>query len=137
MLKSQHCHDSIILVVDDEPSALEFLSVLLREAGFERVLTACSVAEAIRRLDSLRPDLVLLDWHLGADDSANVIRHLRMTHADEIIPVIVLTADLAPAGCVHACSKWQTSVPPAGRGKGASLSLVFANYGYAVGISAS
>ena len=28
-------------------------------------------------------------------------------------------------------------VPPAGRGKGASLSLVFANYGYAVGISAS
>jgi CheY-like chemotaxis protein len=64
--------------VDDEPSALEFLSVLLREAGFERVLTASSVAEAILRLDSARPDLVLLDWHLGADDSANVIRHLRI-----------------------------------------------------------
>ncbi|MFS8889789.1 response regulator [Synechococcus sp. R55.2] len=63
MLKSQRYHDSIILVVDDEPSALEFLSVLLREAGFEQVLMACSVAEATRRLDSARPDLVLLDWH--------------------------------------------------------------------------
>jgi len=97
MLKSQRYHDAIILVVDDEPSALEFLSVLLREAGFEQVLTARSVAEAILRLDSMRPDLVLLDWHLGADDSANVLRYLRMTFADEIIPVIVLTADMAPS----------------------------------------
>lgn len=97
MLKDQRYHDSTILVVDDEPIALEFLSVLLHEAGFDRVLLAHSAAEAIQHLDSARPDLVLLDWHLGAEDSAEVIRHLRLSHADEIIPVIVLTADITPA----------------------------------------
>lgn len=97
MLKSQRHHDSTILVADDEPSALEFLSVLLHEAGFDRVLLAGSVAEALQHLESARPDLVLLDWHLGAEDSAEIIRHLRLSHADEIIPVIVLTADITPA----------------------------------------
>lgn len=97
MLKNQRHYDATILVADDEPSALEFLSVLLREAGFERVLLARSVKEAIQHLETARPDLVLLDWHLGADDSADVIRHLRLYHADEIIPVIVLTADITPA----------------------------------------
>jgi putative two-component system response regulator len=97
MLKSQRHQDAVILVVDDEPSAREFLSALLHEAGFKRVATASKVAEAISCLESECPDLVLLDWHLGSDDSAEVIRHLRMTHADEIIPVIVLTADMAPA----------------------------------------
>ncbi|MGQ9901164.1 MAG: HD-GYP domain-containing protein [Fimbriimonadales bacterium] len=97
MLKDQRYHNSTILLVDDEPSALEFLSVLLHEAGFDRVLLAHSVAEALRHLDSARPDLVLLDWHLGAEDSAEVIRYLRLSHANEIIPVIVLTADITPA----------------------------------------
>ena len=97
MLKSQRHQDAVILVVDDEPSAREFLSALLCEVGFKRVLTASNIAEAISCLESECPDLVLLDWHLGSDDSAEVIRHLRMTHADEIIPVIVLTADMAPA----------------------------------------
>ncbi len=83
--------------MDDEPSAREFTEILLREAGYTHVLTASSVTEAIHVLTQERPDLVLLDWHLGADDSGIVIRRLRMSYPDEIIPVIVLTADMAPA----------------------------------------
>jgi putative two-component system response regulator len=96
MLKGFRYHEASILVVDDEPSALEFLSVLLREVGFRRVRTAHCVNEAIRRIEAECPDLVLLDWHLGADDSAQVIRHLRVVYADKVIPVIVLTADISP-----------------------------------------
>ncbi|MEJ5385055.1 MAG: HD domain-containing phosphohydrolase [Fimbriimonadales bacterium] len=83
--------------MDDEPSAREFMEILLREAGYTHVLTAGSALEAINLLTRERPDLVLLDWHLGADDSGIVIRRLRMSYPDEIIPVIVLTADMAPA----------------------------------------
>ncbi|MCS7301350.1 MAG: response regulator [Fimbriimonadales bacterium] len=96
MLKHNRYSDSLICVVDDEPSTLEFLRVLLREAGFVQTRTASSMQEALRMMQQIRPDLVLLDWHLQDADSGEIIRQLRLTYPDEIIPVIVLTADPSP-----------------------------------------
>lgn len=97
MLKhAQHTH-ALICVVDDDPSTLEFLRVLLSEAGFRRVITATTVQHALHQLQVVCPDLVLLDWHLSDASSAEVIRQVRRNYPDEIIPVIVLTADPSPS----------------------------------------
>lgn len=96
MLKQARYSDALICVVDDEVSTLGFLRALLYESGYQRVICARSVQEATQLLHKEQPDLLLLDWHLIDADSSEVIRLIRATYPDEIIPVIVLTGDLSP-----------------------------------------
>ena len=77
-----------ILVVDDEPAILRFLKPAL-EANDYIMSSASSVAEAIKRIASDAPDVVLLDLGLPDGDGKDVIRQVR-TWSD--VPIIVLSA---------------------------------------------
>ncbi|MCS6918850.1 MAG: response regulator [Fimbriimonadales bacterium] len=96
MLKVNHYDDAIVCVVDDEPNTLEFLRALLQEMGFHRVIATTNAHDTLQLMRTVRPDLMLLDWHLDDMDSEEVLRQLRLAYPDEIIPVIVLTGDLSP-----------------------------------------
>jgi len=82
-----------ILIVDDEISICDLLKITFVEEGFD-VETAYSGREAIRKLESFKPDLLILDVMLpgtsGFDICEKVTREMK-------IPVIMLTAksDLA------------------------------------------
>jgi two-component system OmpR family response regulator len=78
-----------LLVVDDEPNIRELLSASLRFAGFG-VTTAASGGEAIDKVRSERPDLVVLDVMLPGMDGLSVVRQLRGTGVE--VPVLFLTA---------------------------------------------
>ncbi|MES2695243.1 MAG: response regulator transcription factor [Verrucomicrobiota bacterium] len=82
---------SKILVVDDEPDALEILGRRLSDAGFA---TVCA-ADGLRALESARvelPDLIVLDLMLPGLDGFEVCRLLRRDPATAAIPIIFLTA---------------------------------------------
>lgn len=83
-----------ILVVDDEPDALELIRFNLKGAGFE-VLMADDGAEAIKRSRESVPDLILLDVMLPEMDGLEVCRMLRRDPATRHIPIIMLTAKAA------------------------------------------
>jgi two-component system OmpR family response regulator len=78
-----------VLVVDDEPSLTELLSMALRYEGWE-VRTAADGASAVRVARVMRPDAVVLDMMLPDVDGLEVLRRLR-AQLDEI-PVLFLTA---------------------------------------------
>lgn len=78
-----------LLVVDDEPTIVELLSMSLRYAGFE-VATATTGREAIDATHAFRPDLVLLDVMLPDLDGFTVVQRLRGDGTR--VPVIFLTA---------------------------------------------
>ena len=78
-----------LLVVDDEPSILELLSVSLRFAGFE-VATATTGVDALNTARTFSPDLVVLDVMLPGLDGFEVARQLRST--GDRTPVVFLTA---------------------------------------------
>lgn len=78
-----------ILVVDDEPTIVELLSVSLRFQGFE-VATAADGPEALDRARSFRPDAIILDVMLPTMDGFGVLRRLRADGIDA--PVLYLTA---------------------------------------------
>lgn len=78
-----------ILVVDDEPSIRELLSVSLRFTGFD-VREAADGHQAVRLAQEFKPDLVLLDIMLPDIDGFEVLRRLRDTDPD--VPVLFLTA---------------------------------------------
>jgi len=78
-----------VLVVDDEPSLTELLSMALRYEGWE-VRAAAGGSEAIRIARQMRPDAVVLDMMLPDIDGLEVLRRLRAQLDD--IPVLFLTA---------------------------------------------
>lgn len=83
-----------ILVVDDEPDAVELIEFNLRSAGFE-VVTAADGAEALRKARVLIPNLILLDLMLPEVDGMEVCKTLRRDPLTARIPIIMLTAKAA------------------------------------------
>src|ERR1039458_983952 len=83
-----------ILVVDDEPDALEVLGFKLREAGFTPIF-ARDGARAIAVAREEHPDLIVLDLMLPEVDGLEVCKILRRDASTSSIPVIMLTARAA------------------------------------------
>jgi len=83
-----------ILVVDDEPDALEVLGFKLREAGFTPIF-AKDGTRAIAIARDERPDLIVLDLMLPEVDGLEVCKILRRDQSTASIPVIMLTARAA------------------------------------------
>jgi phosphate regulon transcriptional regulator PhoB len=83
-----------ILVVDDEPDAVELIEVNLKAAGFE-VIIADDGREALQKARSATPDLILLDVMLPETDGLEVCKTLRRDTATTRIPIIMLTARAA------------------------------------------
>ena len=77
-----------VLVVDDEPAILRFLKPAL-EANNYVLMSAGTVAEAVKRIAADTPDIVVLDLGLPDGDGKDVIRQVR-TWSD--VPIIVLSA---------------------------------------------
>ena len=80
--------DATVLVVEDEDSFVEALTVGLKREGF-RVQVACDGAEALDVFDAVRPDLVLLDVMLPKVSGIDVCRELRRRSS---VPIIMVTA---------------------------------------------
>jgi two-component system cell cycle response regulator len=81
---------SRILVVDDSRTQLDRLEQVLRAEGYE-VLTAADGREAIRKVKSESPDLVLLDMVLPDMDGREVLRIMKPQHAEHFMPVIMVS----------------------------------------------
>jgi DNA-binding response OmpR family regulator len=83
-----------ILVVDDEPDALEILGFKLKEAGF-LPLFAKDGARALAVARDERPALVVLDLMLPEIDGLEVCKLLRRDPNTAATPVLMLTAKAA------------------------------------------
>ena len=82
-----------ILVLDDEESVRELLSVALGKCGAS-VATAASVAEAMESIGNLKPDVIISDIAMPQTDGYDFIQAVRALALPEgeKIPVIALTA---------------------------------------------
>ena len=68
--------ETTILVVDDEPSIREVLSIYLERAGY-RVVAASDGQAALEVVEKRVPDLVVLDLMLPKVDGLEITRQLR------------------------------------------------------------
>jgi DNA-binding NarL/FixJ family response regulator len=80
-----------ILVVDDEPFNIDYLQQELESHGFV-IETAANGAEALERVASAPPDLVLLDVMMPELDGIAALRILKGDSETRLIPVILMTA---------------------------------------------
>ena len=80
-----------ILVVDDNPTNLKLLRVLLGGQGFE-VRTAGDASEALQALSSFTPRLILMDLQLPGMSGLDLTRQLKSDPKTSGIIIVALTA---------------------------------------------
>ena len=79
-----------VLVVDDEPDAVEFVKAVMEEDGYE-VMSASNGEECKRCLAETTPDLMVLDVNMPGQPGFYVLRDLKADPRTSGIPIIMLT----------------------------------------------
>ena len=82
-----------ILLVDDEPSILFTLTMLLEEEGY-RVITAENGREALDRLAEETPELIVTDHMMPDLTGIELIRAVRAQPTHEKLPILFMSAAL-------------------------------------------
>lgn len=82
---------ALILIVDDSPTEVFQMTKALEQAGF-RVEAAADGAEAIRKAQEMRPDLIFMDIVMPGMDGFRATRTLANDPETRSIPVIILTS---------------------------------------------
>lgn len=80
-----------ILVVDDDPDDLKMISMILQPEGYE-VVTSENGREALEKVESEDPDLIILDVMMPELDGFAACAKLKSSPESKGIPVILLTA---------------------------------------------
>ena len=91
----------IVLIVDDSPETLGFLTDALEQSGFS-VLIATSGRAALNVVDRITPDIVLMDAVMPGMDGFDTCRTLKRQAAIAPVPVIFMTGLTETEHVVHA-----------------------------------
>ena len=81
----------VVLVVEDEPSIQELISVGLTRNG-HTVRRSANAREAYEAVAAALPDVILLDWMLPDGSGPSLARRLRSEARTKEVPIIMLTA---------------------------------------------
>ncbi len=79
-----------ILVIDDDPQLVLFLTTLLEDNGYEPV-SAADGAEGLDKTRSEKPDLILLDITMPEKSGVRYYREVRRDPDLKDIPVVIVT----------------------------------------------
>jgi len=80
----------VVLVVDDDPDARDFLTTVLDDNGYTSA-TAKDGAEAIAKIEASPPALVALDITMPEKSGVAVYRRLKEDEKLKAIPVVIIT----------------------------------------------
>ena len=97
MMETNLLYATRILIVDDQPSNVALLEGILQEEDFTCFQSITDSREALPTFLDYRPDLILLDLQMPFLDGFEVMRRIRACLApDELLPILILTADITP-----------------------------------------
>ena len=90
---------SRILVVDDDTDILSVMEILLTMKGFEVEVTAKG-ENTIPKINSFKPDLILLDVLISGYDGRTICKQLKANKNTQHIPVIMFSAHPGAAATI-------------------------------------
>ncbi|HEY2094312.1 MAG TPA: response regulator [Thermoanaerobaculia bacterium] len=94
-----------VLIVEDDSDVRRLFAIGLNQRGFE-VKLAANGADAVERIRSEKPDVVLLDWLMPLMDGGQMLDHLGAGAGKALI--IVISGEPAPATLDPRVQAWLT-----------------------------
>ena len=83
-----------VLIVEDNSDIRRLYAIGLNQRGYE-VKLAANGAEAVERIETERPDVILLDWLMPLMGGGEVLARLS-ENGSAAIPIIVISGQPAP-----------------------------------------
>jgi len=80
-----------ILVVEDSPSELELISHFLNESGY-KVIKATGGTEALKKLESEKPDAIITDVVMPGMSGFELCRSLKKNPDTQKVPVVICSS---------------------------------------------
>jgi chemosensory pili system protein ChpA (sensor histidine kinase/response regulator) len=84
----------LVMVVDDSLTVRRVTQRLLERSGYEVILAKDGV-DALRQLQGVRPDVMLVDIEMPRMDGFDLTRHVRGTELTRSIPIVMITSRTA------------------------------------------
>jgi diguanylate cyclase (GGDEF)-like protein len=94
-----------VLIVDDAPDTLDIIQKLLSYEGYE-VILASTGEEGVKKVEELKPDVVLMDINLPGIDGTEALKRIRKIN--RIQSVIMLTAFATVENAIRALKEGAT-----------------------------
>lgn len=91
-----------ILIVDDHALTRDMIRSILRQLGFQNLLTVDDGKKAFDELQRARYDLVISDWNMPTCSGIELLRAIRADKALKEIPFLMLTAEAYRENVVEA-----------------------------------
>lgn len=91
-----------ILVVDDDESILDAISMILEDAGYEVEITFKG-EETFTKINEFNPDLILLDVLMSGNDGRHICKKLKTQESTRRIPIIMISAHPSAEGSTKEC----------------------------------
>jgi DNA-binding NtrC family response regulator len=91
-----------ILVVDDEKSMCQFLSIMLRKEGYD-ITTVSTGKKAVEEVAASKFDVVLTDIKMAGMDGMEVLREIK--RLDPTMPVVIMTAYASQKTAIEAVNQ--------------------------------
>jgi CheY-like chemotaxis protein len=80
------------VIVDDNPVFIEVATRLLERGGISIIGVASNSAEAVQRVEELRPDITLVDVDLGGESGVKLAARLHRLNSQTAPKVILISA---------------------------------------------
>lgn len=82
----------LILVVEDDEDVGKFIMDALNSGDHYQALLAASAAEALSLLNTLRPDICILDYRLREGTGLELVERLRQMDTFQQLPILLVSA---------------------------------------------
>ncbi|NOX88233.1 MAG: response regulator [Calditrichaeota bacterium] len=80
-----------VLIVDDDKENVDLIAYFLKPQNYQ-IITAYDGVEALRLVESKKPDIILLDIRLPKMDGFQVCERIKKNYYTQFIPIIMITA---------------------------------------------
>jgi DNA-binding response OmpR family regulator len=84
-----------ILIVDDDFSIVTLLEEILKREGHE-VQSSYEAVEGMQKARSVKPDLIILDFHMPGANGAHLFESLRRNQASSKTPILFMSGEASP-----------------------------------------
>jgi DNA-binding response OmpR family regulator len=91
-----------ILVIDDDESILDAISLILEDAGYT-VATSLKGEQTYKEVERFQPDLILLDVLMSGNDGRTICRKLKTDKQTKGIPVLMISAHPSAINSIKSC----------------------------------